>query len=98
MDMSEKHNLSGEQKNQLACRLAKMLGIDYAALMRTRILHLMKSCEIAELSRYGVDFHLHTHRHTMPTEHSIFQTEIKDNRACLQRASQHETVPFCYPS
>ncbi|HYW98209.1 MAG TPA: polysaccharide deacetylase family protein [Candidatus Elarobacter sp.] len=98
MDMSEKHNLSGEQKNQLACRLAKMLGIDYAALMRTRILHLMNACEIAELSRDGVDFQLHTHRHTMPTDQSLFQREIKDNRACLQRVSQHEAVHFCYPS
>jgi peptidoglycan/xylan/chitin deacetylase (PgdA/CDA1 family) len=97
MEMSKKDNLSGEQKNQLACRLAEMLGIDYAALTSKRILHLMNAAEIAELSRDGVDFQLHTHRHTMPTDQSLFQRELKDNRACLQSVSP-QAVHFCYPS
>ena len=98
MDISHKQNLSGDEKNQLACRLAEMLGIDYATLMRKRILHLMNAREIAELSRDGVDFQLHTHRHAMPKDQSLFRREIIDNRTCLQSASQHEAVHFCYPS
>jgi peptidoglycan/xylan/chitin deacetylase (PgdA/CDA1 family) len=98
MALSKKQNLSGEQKNQLACQLADGLGIDYAVLMRRRILHLMNASEIAELSRQGVDFQLHTHRHAMPNDQSLFRREIADNRACLQRVSGKEAVHFCYPS
>jgi len=98
MALSKKQNLSGEQKNQLACQLADCLGIDYAVLMRRRILHLMNANEIAELSREGVDFQLHTHRHAMPNDQSLFRREIADNRACLQRVSGKEAVHFCYPS
>jgi peptidoglycan/xylan/chitin deacetylase (PgdA/CDA1 family) len=98
MEVSHKQSLSGDQKNQLAGRLAEMLGVDYPALMRKRILHLMSAGEIRELSRDGVDFQLHTHHHIMPRDQVLFRREIKDNRACLQSVSLPGAVHFCYPS
>jgi len=98
MNLSAAQNLSALEKNEVACRLAYLLGIDYAGLVQKRILQLMGAQEIAELSRDGVDFQLHTHRHRMPKDESLFQKEIEDNRACLRGVSQKEAVHFCYPS
>src|SRR5437879_13055423 len=82
----------------MSCRLAGLLDIDYARLLQKLILQVMGAPEIAELSRDGVDFQLHTHRHRMPKDESLFQKEIEDNRACLRGVSQREAVHFCYPS
>ena len=98
INLSATQNLSGLEKNEVACRLAGLLDIDYARLLQKRILQVMGAPEIAELSRDGVDFQLHTHRHRMPKDKSLFQKEIEDNRACLRGVSQKEAVHFCYPS
>ena len=98
MNLSAAQDLSALEKNEMACRLADLLGIDYASLVQKRILQLMGAHEIAELSRDGVDFQLHTHRHRMPKDESLFQKEIQDNRACLRAVSQKEAVHLCYPS
>src|SRR5436305_6319354 len=59
-NLSATQNLSGLEKNEVACRLAYLLGIDDAGLVQKRMLQLMGAQEIAELSRDGVDFQLHT--------------------------------------
>jgi peptidoglycan/xylan/chitin deacetylase (PgdA/CDA1 family) len=93
--------LTGQQRDELAARLAKLLGIDYDALVTKRILHLMNPHEIGELAAAGVDFQLHTHRHRTPSDEILFRREIKDNRDRLrQMLGTDARVPahFCYPS
>src|SRR5262249_30506381 len=54
---------SAEEKDALARLLAKLLKIDYDALVDRRILHLLRPEEVEHLAAGGVDIQLHTHRH-----------------------------------
>jgi peptidoglycan/xylan/chitin deacetylase (PgdA/CDA1 family) len=90
---------SEEEKNNLAARLALVLGLDYAELLRKRVLQLMRPDEITQLAREGVDFQLHTHRHRTPLDESLFLREIRDNRRkLLEMAANPVITHFCYPS
>ena len=95
---SEKQNLTGAQKDDLAARLAALLEIDYEALARKRIVQLMTPAEVAELASQGVDFQLHTHRHRTPKDEALFHKEILDNRKWLERVVEKPTEHFCYPA
>lgn len=95
---AEQKQLSGPAKDELAQQLASKLGFDYREFKRKRLLQLMTPTEIAELSRQGVDFQLHTHRHRTPDDEGLFRKEIRDNRKRLQEITGHEAVHFCYPS
>jgi peptidoglycan/xylan/chitin deacetylase (PgdA/CDA1 family) len=93
--------LTGRQRDELAARLAKSLGIDYEALVGKRILQLMNAREIAELAAAGIDFQLHTHRHRTPSDEALFRKEIRDNRERLRQmlgAGAPAPSHFCYPS
>ena len=98
LEFSRSRNLSEEQKNDLASQLAGELGMDYSGLVRKRILQLMRPEEIAELSRNGIDFQLHTHRHRTPLDEALFLREIRDNRQKLLQMASTPTSHFCYPS
>ena len=91
-------NLSGEEKDQYAAKLAAQLNIDYTRLRQKRILQLMNRDEIRELATEGVDFQLHTHRHRTPSDERLFRREIQDNRASLAGAISGKRQHFCYPS
>ncbi len=93
-----RQDINGEQKNGLAARLAERLKIDYPELIGKRILHLMNSQEIKELSDAGVDFQLHTHRHRTPLTEELFRKEIRDNRELIARTVAGARRHFCYPS
>ena len=95
---SEKNGLNGMAKDELAQQLAQLLGFDYLAFSAARLLHLMSPAEIAELSRYGVDFQLHTHRHRTPRNEESFRKEIRDNRRRLEEITGRPATHFCYPS
>jgi peptidoglycan/xylan/chitin deacetylase (PgdA/CDA1 family) len=95
---SEAKGLTGIQKNELAAKVANLLGIDYGQLVTKRILQLMTGEEIAELAREGVDFQLHTHRHRTPEDELQFKKEIEDNRLRLQQILGLNATHFCYPS
>src|SRR5258708_4591624 len=94
----EAKDLSGEQKDEVAARLAQKLGIDYHELRKKRILQLMSRAEIQQLAEAGVDFQLHTHRHRTPLDEELFRREIRDNRAYISRAMTGVKQHFCYPS
>jgi peptidoglycan/xylan/chitin deacetylase (PgdA/CDA1 family) len=98
LEISERENLSGPQKNEVAGRLANVLGLNYGSLQSRRILHLMSAEEIAELARKGVDFQLHTHRHRTPMDEGLFRKEIQDNRQRLREITGIAPMHFCYPS
>jgi peptidoglycan/xylan/chitin deacetylase (PgdA/CDA1 family) len=96
---AEDQRLTEQQKNQLAEKLAVAIGIDYAHLVRKRILQLLRPNEVAQLASEGVDFQLHTHRHRTPLSETPFRQEIRDNRYSLQSMlSGRSTRHFCYPS
>jgi peptidoglycan/xylan/chitin deacetylase (PgdA/CDA1 family) len=94
----ETQDLSGEQKDQVAARMAQKLRIDYQELREKRVLQLMNWQEIRQLAEAGVDFQLHTHRHRTPLDEELFRREIRDNRAYISRAIGGVKKHFCYPS
>jgi peptidoglycan/xylan/chitin deacetylase (PgdA/CDA1 family) len=98
VERSERENLNGREKNEIAKRLAQALGIDYAALSATRILQLMNAQELAQIAKEGVDIQLHTHRHRTPQDEILFRREIVDNRQRLDALTGKSAAHFCYPS
>ncbi len=98
IDLSERQQLSGIQKNRLAQDLARVLKIDYQALTNKRILQLMNAREVAEIARAGIDLQLHTHRHRTPEEETSFRREIVDNRQRIYSFTGKSPAHFCYPS
>ncbi len=98
IELSERENLNGRQKNELAGRLAANLGLDYAELAAKRILQLMNARELAEVGSNGVDVQLHTHRHRTPGDEASFRKEITENRERIRTLTGHEASHFCYPS
>jgi peptidoglycan/xylan/chitin deacetylase (PgdA/CDA1 family) len=86
------------QKDELAARIAREFGVDYAEILRRRMLQLMTAGQIAEIAAGGVDVELHTHRHCTPLDEQLFVREIRDNRQWLERAMGGRAEHFCYPS
>jgi len=97
IELSERENLTGLQKNELAGRLASNLGLDYAELAAKRILQLMNAREVAEVGSNGVDVQLHTHRHCTPKDETAFRREIAENREKIQALTGRDARHFCYP-
>jgi peptidoglycan/xylan/chitin deacetylase (PgdA/CDA1 family) len=98
IELSERENLTGGQKNEILMRLAGILGIDCAELARKRILQLMNARELAEVGNNGVDVQLHTHRHRSPEEEGPFRQEIRENRERIRALTGKDPSHFCYPS
>jgi len=98
IDLSARESLTGQQKNELAGRLAAVLGIDYAQLAAKRILQLMNAQELAEVAADGVDVQLHTHRHCTPSAEMSFRQEISENRQRIRALTGRQPNHFCYPS
>ena len=98
IEHSERERMTGEQKDRLAARLARLLEIDYEALSRKRILQIMNPRELQEIARNGVDIQLHTHRHRTPEDETLFRREIRDNRERIEAVAATRPVHFCYPA
>lgn len=98
LEFTERENKTGVQKDEVAAQLARLLGIDYEALKRKRILQLMNTTELQEIAKNGIDLQLHTHRHRTPDDEALFRREIQDNRAIVERFATAPPVHFCYPS
>jgi peptidoglycan/xylan/chitin deacetylase (PgdA/CDA1 family) len=88
--------LSGREKDELLSRLAVKLGIDYEALCRKRLLHIMTPAEARQLASEGVDIQLHTHRHRVWRRREKFFSELDDNRKRIADISPVEPRHFCY--
>jgi peptidoglycan/xylan/chitin deacetylase (PgdA/CDA1 family) len=98
IELAEREDMTGQQKNEVAARLARFLGIDYDSLVARRLLQIMNKQELREVARNGVDIQLHTHRHRTPEEETLFRREIRDNRERIQAVASSTPVHFCYPS
>jgi peptidoglycan/xylan/chitin deacetylase (PgdA/CDA1 family) len=97
IELCERESLTGGEKNDIAKRLAKILGSDYEVLVRKRILQLMNAGEIREIAGSGIDIQLHTHRHRTPDDESSFRREIAENRDRIQTFTGRRATHFCYP-
>jgi peptidoglycan/xylan/chitin deacetylase (PgdA/CDA1 family) len=88
------------ERDLLAGRVAKQLGIDYAELKRRRLFQLMTHDELRALDRNLIDVQLHTHRHQQPNDPNQFAREIADNRSSLAAAGLQplQLNHFCYPN
>jgi peptidoglycan/xylan/chitin deacetylase (PgdA/CDA1 family) len=98
IEYAEVQDMTGRQKDELAAGLARLLEIDYEALVAKRILQMMNAQELQEIARNGVDVQLHTHRHRTPENEELFRREIRDNRNRIQAVISSTPVHFCYPS
>jgi len=98
LERGEREKLTGQQKDELASRLGRFLGIDYEALSAKRMFHLMNAQELQEVARGGVDIQLHTHRHRTPEDEVLFRREIRDNRKRIHALVSSSAEHFCYPS
>jgi peptidoglycan/xylan/chitin deacetylase (PgdA/CDA1 family) len=98
IERSERANLTGLEKNEIARRLAESLGIDYTVYAAKRMLQLMNAQEVAEVARNGVDVQLHSHRHRTPEDETLFRREIAENRERILALTGREASHFCYPS
>ena len=97
IQMAERQNMTGLQKDDLAGRLAGLLGIDYGELKAKRILQLMNAEEVRKAAYNGIDIQLHTHRHRTPENETLFRREIQDNRARVWELTGKNPGHFCYP-
>jgi peptidoglycan/xylan/chitin deacetylase (PgdA/CDA1 family) len=97
IDLAEREDMTGMQRDTLAARLASFLGIDYGDLKARRILQLMNATEVRMIAQRGVDIQLHTHRHRTPENEELFRREIQDNRARVRDLAANQPVHFCYP-
>lgn len=98
IEISERGNRTGLEKDEIAAQLARVLEIDYEALKAKRILQLMNDHEIKQVAAHGIDIQLHTHRHRTPEDERLFRREIEDNRSRIRGLIATEPVHFCYPS
>jgi peptidoglycan/xylan/chitin deacetylase (PgdA/CDA1 family) len=90
--------LSAEEKDGLLASLAVGLNVDYAELLKQRVMHNLSVDEVEQLAREGADIQLHTHRHRTPMNRELFLREIEDNRQSLQAMTGVRASHFCYPS
>ncbi len=91
------NNLSAGEKDQLLSSVARRLNIDYEALCRRRVLHIMSPSEAKEVAGAGIDMQLHTHRHRVSRQQDLFNREIDENRKCISAVSAAPLRHFCYP-
>lgn len=78
-------------------RLAQRVDVDFDDFLHRRMLHIMSAEQIETLPDL-VDVQLHTHRHRVPVDRTLFRREIEDNRRYLQPVVSRPLDGFCYPS
>ncbi len=94
----EHHDLDTAARDEVARNIAERLGVDYADILRRRMLQILSPEDVSKIVRAGVDVQLHTHRHRMPLEQALFNREIEDNRGRIFELTGKMPVHFCYPS
>lgn len=88
-----------EQRHQICSDLGKLLGVSYADIVSSRMLHLMTPGELQKMAENRFDIQLHTHRHVFPGDRKEdAQREIADNRRVLRKYVAGHAEHFCYPS
>jgi len=87
------------RKLEIAQALAAELGIDFAALLERRILHLMSPEEVTGLAQCSLfTFESHTHRHRTPAGREDVVCELRRNQDRIEELTGRRPRHFCYPS
>lgn len=90
--------MDGAQRNELSARLARALGLDFEALVASRIIQLLKPEEVSELAQDGVSVQMHMHRHCSPPARETYLDNLQTNRSLISGLTRSEPSHFCYPS
>jgi peptidoglycan/xylan/chitin deacetylase (PgdA/CDA1 family) len=90
--------LDGGSKDAIVRTVTLRLGLDYDALLASRILTLMRPADVAVLAKAGVDFQLHTHLHRTPDDPELFIRDVAHNRTRLEALTGARPSHLCYPS
>ena len=90
--------MSALEKDTLLTRLASHLEIDYEAICRKRLLHLMNTGEARAVASETIQIQLHTHRHRISNNRNDFEREIVENRRHIAAITPIPARHFCYPS
>ena len=88
--------LSGRDKDALLAELAGRLNIDYEALCRKRILHLVNPEEAGAWAEEA-DIQLHTHRHRVSERKDVLYAQLEKNRERLERITGKPCRHLAYP-
>lgn len=96
-EFASRSGYSARDKDALLAGIAESAGVDYEAICRHRLLHLMTPPEARELAAAGFDVQLHTHRHRVSRARALFEREIEDNRKCIAEVTDQPARHFCYP-
>jgi peptidoglycan/xylan/chitin deacetylase (PgdA/CDA1 family) len=86
------------EKDSVVRDIVGRLGLDYAALLASRVLTLMRPDDVTRLSGEGVDFQLHTHVHQTPDDAGAFVRDVLRNRERIEALTGVRPVHLCYPS
>jgi peptidoglycan/xylan/chitin deacetylase (PgdA/CDA1 family) len=98
MSYADERRLNADQRAQLLRHLAQSVRVDFEQLCRDRTLQIMGPNEVRAVYEAGISVELHTHRHRTPDDRSLFEKEISDNRAVIEKLTGYRPVHFCYPS
>lgn len=89
---------SDAERQALGRRLAQLLGVDYNAIVASRVLRLVSHAEARALEESGISIELHSHRHRFPTRTFEATDEIIANRSVVEEITGRSARHFCYPS
>ena len=87
-----------KRRDDVARMVTERAGFDYAAVLQSRLLTLMRPDEIRAMTAEGVDFQLHTHMHRSLDDPQEFVQDILLNRELLHSMTGTWASHFCYPS
>jgi peptidoglycan/xylan/chitin deacetylase (PgdA/CDA1 family) len=95
---ADSQGMDGHQKNELSEKLARVLGLDFEALVSSRIIRLLKPEEVGKLAQDGVSVQMHMHRHCCPSAREAYLDNLQTNRNLISEMTGSEPTHFCYPS
>ena len=97
---AESNRLSADEKHALLTRIAGEIDVDIDHFSaEERIMNLMTPDQVATLPASGVvSVDLHTHRHRVPLDPTLFSREIVENRDRIVAMTGISSDHFCYPS
>ena len=90
--------LCAGDKDDIARTIAERVGLDYQALIDSRVLTLMNPDEVSGLSRRGLDIQLHTHLHRTPEDPQRFVADVLYNQSRIEAITGRRPTHLCYPS
>lgn len=98
VDHVEALGLSLSEKQEVLGQVAAWVGVDFDAVLRSKVLQIMTPAEVASLAESNIDVGLHTHTHTSPRNEQKYRGEISANRDAIDAITGTSANDFCYPS